>query len=151
MCKILVDADACSVRDVIKDVAMKYKIPVHLYCDYSHEIEDKYCQIHKVDVGKNSADLAIVNACAPGDIVVTEDIGLAAIALAKKADVVNHTGFRYTDCNINWLLLRKSQPRGKKWSKGPKDQKWICFDHPGFAKTFQALVEANKKASAEAK
>ena len=47
--KIIVDADACPVKNIIKETAVKYSIPVVMVCDTSHIINDDYCDVITVD------------------------------------------------------------------------------------------------------
>lgn len=105
--RILVDADACPVRNQIVRIAKLYEIPVIFYCDIAHLIEDDYATTIIVDQGKDSADLKLANALVRGDIVVTQDYGLATMALAKGAKVLNASGGEYTNENIDRLLFER--------------------------------------------
>ena len=105
--RILVDADACPVKDKIERVAKKLHIPVLFFCDINHRIESEYGTVITVDRGRDSADLRLVNALQPGDIAVTQDYGLATLALAKRARVVNVSGGQYTEHNIDQLLFER--------------------------------------------
>lgn len=102
--RILVDADACPVKDIIIDIGNKYNLEVILFSDTSHELNYD-CNIITVDKSKDSVDLAIIKSVLPNDIVVTQDYGLAAIALSKKAKAINPNGIIYNDDNINQLLF----------------------------------------------
>ena len=57
--------------------------------------------------GADSVDFALVNLAVQGDVVITQDYGLAAMCLARKAMVVNQDGLEYTADNIDALLLRR--------------------------------------------
>lgn len=105
--KILIDGDACPQQKTIVRLAKKHKIPVHIYCDYCHKIEDDYAEIFTVDSHANSADIAIANHIVPNDIVVTNDIGLASLVLAMKGHPINNQGVIYTKHNINLYTNRK--------------------------------------------
>jgi uncharacterized protein YaiI (UPF0178 family) len=109
--KILVDADACPVTRIVLKTARARGIPVILVTDDSHVFEDGWAQIVTVGQGAEAADLALVNRTEPGDIVVTQDYGLAALALAKKAYAINQNGMRYTDGNIEGLLAERHEAR----------------------------------------
>lgn len=122
--KILVDADACPVKQIIVDVAKEYKIPVVMFIDTSHELYDGYSEIITVDKARDSVDLALINRAAKGDIVVTQDYGVAALALGKGAKALNQNGLIYTNGNIENLLLerhfsQKARRSGKR-TAGPR-------------------------------
>lgn len=128
--KILVDADACPVKLVIEKVAAEFSIPVIMLTDSSHELHSQYSKIVTVGKGKDAVDLALINLTVAGDIVVTQDYGLAALALSKKAFALNQNGRYYTDENINGLLLerhisakaRRAGKRGGYIAKRNKEQ-----------------------------
>lgn len=125
--KILVDADACPVRKIIIKVAKEYKIPVMLYVDTSHVMKDDYAQIITVDKSRDSVDIALVNKVLKGDVVITQDYGLASMILPKGATVINQNGFIYSDENIDKLLFerhigQKIRRAGGK-TQGPRKRK----------------------------
>lgn len=105
--KILVDADACPVKDIIIQVAKKYSINVVMVTDTSHIIEDNYSETVVVDKQNDSADFEIINRLCKGDIVVTQDYGLASLVLGKGAYAINQNGIEYTDKNIDRLLFQR--------------------------------------------
>lgn len=126
--KILVDADACPVKDIIIKVAKINHLPVLMFIDTSHILYDDYCEIITVDKGRDSVDIYLINKVEKGDIVVTQDYGLASLVLAKKAYVINQNGLIYTDDNINSLLLdrhlsQKSRQAGVKTKNAKKRNK----------------------------
>ena len=102
--KIFIDADACPVVGEAVSIAEKYGVECVIVCDASHEIEREGARTVTVLEGADSADFALVNMLAPGDIVVTQDYGLAAMALAKGARALNQDGRPYCDRNIDGLL-----------------------------------------------
>ena len=81
--KILVDADACPVVKKIESVARQHQIPVILFCDTSRILQSSYSQIEVVGAGPDAVDFALIKECTAGDIVITQDYGLAAMALSK--------------------------------------------------------------------
>jgi hypothetical protein len=83
--QIIVDADACPVIDIIEETAEKYQLPVTLVCDTSHVLNSDYSRVVVVEKGPDSADFKILNLCREGDIVVTQDYGVAAMILGKGA------------------------------------------------------------------
>lgn len=105
--KILVDADACPVKEIIVRLAQDFNVPVIMFIDTCHIYHDDYSTVITVDKGFNSVDIALINQVKNGDIVVTQDFGLADMCLAKKAYVLNNNGFIYTDDNINRLMFER--------------------------------------------
>ena len=79
---ILIDADGCPVVDLTLQIAKQFGIPVIILCDTSHQIEREGAQTLVFDKGADSVDFALVNRVKPGDIVVTQDYGLASMCLA---------------------------------------------------------------------
>ena len=73
--RILVDADACPVKEIILRMSKRREIPVTMVIDTSHELDDGYSTIITVDKGSDSADYAIANIATCHDIVVTQDYG----------------------------------------------------------------------------
>ena len=105
--RILVDADACPVKQIIVRLAKQRNIPVTMLIDTSHELNDGYSKIITVDKQADSVDYALMGLLAREDIVVTQDFGLAAMVLSKGARAVNQNGLVYTDGNINKLLMER--------------------------------------------
>lgn len=134
---ILVDADACPVKDIIVSSAKKYNIPVFMFVDTSHRFTDDYSTVITVDKGADSVDFAIVNRITSGDICITQDYGLASMVLAKNAYAVHQNGFMYNTNNIDRMLferhigkeMRRAGMRSNKFkprTKGDND-KFQCF------------------------
>lgn len=109
--KILVDADGCPVVDSAIAGAYGSKVPVWLVCDTSHVFEREGANTVTVSKGADSVDFKLVNMIEANDIVITQDYGLAAMALAKRARVLNQNGMRYTTDNIDSLLLARHTAR----------------------------------------
>lgn len=82
--KILIDADGCPVVDLTLQAAAEHGLEAILFCDTSHEFKEKNARVVTVDKGSDSADFALIRQVKPGDIVVTQDYGLAAMVLAKR-------------------------------------------------------------------
>ncbi|WP_054874129.1 YaiI/YqxD family protein [Oxobacter pfennigii] len=142
MTRILVDADACPVKEIIVKVAKEYSFPVTMFIDTSHILNDGYSEVITVEKSRDSVDFALVNKIIQGDIVVTQDYGVATMALAKGAKVVNQNGLIYTDENIEKLLferhlsskVRKSGGR----AKGPR--KRTKEDDEKFERAFRIIL-----------
>lgn len=105
--KILVDADACPVKQIIEEVAMDLKIPVTMIIDTSHELFSNYSTIVQVSKAPDAVDVALFNRTNAGDIVVTGDYGVATMVLGKKAYAINHNGRFYTNNNIDFLMYER--------------------------------------------
>ena len=104
---ILIDADGCPVVNLTLQIAKQFSVPVIILCDTSHQIEREGVQTLVFDKGTDSVDFALVNRVKPGDVVVTQDYGLASMCLAKCARVLNQNGLEYTADNIEALMLRR--------------------------------------------
>lgn len=102
--RILIDADGCPVVDVTLALAKKYQIETIILCDTSHVFEKEGAETIIVPKGSDSVDFKLVNMVRPGDLVVTQDYGLAAMCLARKAVPINQNGMLYTERNIDGLL-----------------------------------------------
>ncbi|CAM4346309.1 UPF0178 protein [Saccharibacillus endophyticus] len=141
--RIMVDADACPVKDEIKHAASKVGVPVVLVSSYDHMLREEVgVQVVRVDRGKESADLYIVNHLRAGDLVVTQDYGLAALVLAKRAYAMSERGVVYDADNIEFLLDRRHTSakvrRGGGRTKGPK--KFTAEDRAVFSEKCLKLL-----------
>ena len=105
--KILVDADACPVKEIIVRLAKQRSIPVTMLVDTSHQLNDGYSTVITVDKQADSVDFALMGLLTRDDVVVTQDFGLAAMVLGKGARAVNQNGLVYTNDNIDKLLLER--------------------------------------------
>ena len=105
--RIFVDADACPVVAIVEKVARKYNLPVTLLCDTNHVLHSDYSQIKIISAGADAVDFALVNLCQKGDLVVTQDYGVAAMVLGKGAFAIHQSGKWYTDDNIDGMLMQR--------------------------------------------
>lgn len=99
---VFVDADACPVVSIVEQVAKQYNIPVTLLCDTNHVISSDYSEVKVIGAGADAVDFALIGMLKKdaNDIVVTQDYGVAAMALGKNAFVIHQSGKWYTDENI---------------------------------------------------
>ncbi|WP_409341317.1 YaiI/YqxD family protein [Paenibacillus sp. MBLB4367] len=123
--KIIVDADACPVKAEIVKAAAQFQTPVWMVASYDHRLSPQEgVTVIQVDRSDQSVDLYVANRLAAGDILVTQDFGLATIGLAKKAVVLSNRGQQYTDLTIDFLLEKRHEQaknrRGGKYGKGPR-------------------------------
>ena len=128
--ELFIDADGCPVTGIAVQLAKQYRIPCTLICDTAHELQrDGACTI-TVSKGADSVDFALVNLVRRGDVVVTQDYGLAAMCLSRGAIPIHQDGMIYTNDNIDSLLffraaakkIRNAGGRLKGPSKRTKDQ-----------------------------
>jgi len=105
--KILVDADACPVKEIIEKIAKELEIPVIMLIDTSHILSSSYSEIISVSKAPDAVDFALINRTNKGDIVVTQDYGVAAMALGKCAYAIHQSGKVYTDNNIDQMLMER--------------------------------------------
>ncbi len=122
--KIIIDADACPVVDTAVNTAKEKSIECIIVCDNTHTIEKDGAVTIVVDKGADSADCRIANLTEKGDVVITQDYGLAALILGKGGKALNQNGLIYTDNNIENLLFtrfigKKERMAGNR-TKGPK-------------------------------
>ena len=144
MIRILVDADACPVVGIGENIAVRHGVPVTLLCDTNHVLSSQTSEVRIIGAGADAVDFALVNLCKQGDIVVTQDYGVAAMALGKGAHAIHQSGRIYTQGNIDQLLferhLAKKQrsAKGKHHLKGPR--KRTAEDDERFSAAFERLL-----------
>lgn len=147
--QIYVDADACPVVGIVEKIAKKYDLPVTLLCDTNHVLNSDYSEIKIIGAGADAVDFALVNCCKKGDIVVTQDYGVAAMALGKGAYGIHQSGKWYTNENIDQMLMERHlhkkarRASGKNHLKGPG--KRTAKDDERFRESFEELVIKHKE------
>ena len=122
--RILIDGDGCPVVDLTTKISRKFNIEVIIMCDTSHIFNKDGAKTMVFSKGADSVDFALINLLKKDDIVITQDYGLAAMAINKASYVINQNGLIYSNENIDRLLysrhiskkIRKSGGR----TKGPK-------------------------------
>lgn len=142
--KILVDADACPVVRIVEEVAKRNEIAVVLLCDTNHVLNSDYSEVKVVGAGADAVDFALVGICEKGDIVVTQDYGVAAMILGKGAYGIHQSGKWYTNDNIDQMLMerhinKKARRSSKKnHLKGPA--KRTGEDDKRFTESLERLI-----------
>ena len=150
---IYVDADACPVVRETVEAAKRHGVPVTLLCDTNHALSDDYASVVVIGAGADAVDFALVNRCRKGDIVVTQDYGVAAMALGKGAHPIHQSGMWYTDDNIDRLLAERHVSRkarmahSKHHLKGPK--KRAPEDDERFAQSLERLIQSTIKGNGD--
>ncbi len=142
---IFVDADACPVTRIVEKLAKRYAVPVTLLCDTNHVLTSDYSTIRIVGAGADAVDIALINLCQCGDIVVTQDYGVAALALGKGARAIHQSGRWYTDENIDAMLMerhmaKKARRSVKNHLKGPP--KRTREDDMRFTESFERMIQS---------
>ena len=105
--RVLIDADGCPVVDITTRLSKEAGAECHIFCDSAHQFLRECAITHTVMKGADSADFHLVNFIKTGDIVITQDYGLASMALSRGARVINQDGLEYTEFNIDALLLAR--------------------------------------------
>lgn len=105
--RILIDADGCPVVSIAIRLAQAYQLECFILCDTSHSFAREGAQTVTVSKGADSVDFALVNLVKAGDLVITQDYGLAAMCLSRKARVLHQDGMEYTADNMDGLLLAR--------------------------------------------
>ena len=144
--KVFIDADGCPVTDIAVRLAARFQCPCTLICDTAHQLDRPGVRTITVSKGADSADFALVNLVQKGDIVVTQDYGLAAMCLSRGAVPIHQDGMVYTDENIDGLLffraaskkIRNAGGRLKGPSRRTKEQ------DRAFEAALARLLEANQ-------
>ncbi len=144
--KIFVDADASPVQNEVIEICRAYDIHgvfIKSYSHFSHTDLPSFIDTIYVDSASDAADYKIVQTVAKGDIVITQDYGLAALCLGKGCHVLHHKGFQYTKTNIDELLAKRhagaqARKAGFK-TKGPKP--FTNEDREKFYERLTVLVE----------
>lgn len=145
--EVFIDADACPVVRIAERVAKKYNLKVNLFCDTNHILKSDYSNIIIIGAGADAVDIALINNCHRGDIVITQDYGVAALALGKGAFAIHQSGKIFTENNIDSLLMQRYVCKKQRMSsskhhiKGPK--KRTKEDDINFEISFEKLILKN--------
>ena len=141
--KVLIDADACPVVDAAVKLCKKYRTECIVLCDTAHEMHRDGAATLVFDKGADSVDFALVNRVNPGDLVITQDYGLASMCLAKKARVLHQDGWAYTEYNIQALMFQRHESKKHRLAggrtKGPSKRK--PEQDRAFAASLQQLLQ----------
>lgn len=140
---IIVDGDACPVKNEIIALARTHACQVLLVASLAHDMpEGPGIEVLRVDAEPEAADIAIMNRTREGDIVITADYGLACMVLGRKARVIDHRGGRFTDQNIDGLMARRHANRQARRAghrtKGPRP--FLSADREAFTATLERLL-----------
>ncbi|HSK48239.1 MAG TPA: YaiI/YqxD family protein [Coriobacteriia bacterium] len=108
MTTLFIDADACPVTREALTIARRHKVPVVLVANATQNL-GRYAERGGVECvgvsgGRDAADFAIVERLEPGDVVVTQDWGLAAMALGRGAKAMSPRGRIHSALTIDMEL-----------------------------------------------
>jgi len=143
--KVLIDGDGCPVIKETIAICKEKGIEVIVFIDTSHILNDNYAKVITVDKGNDSVDFALVNKAKDNDIVITQDYGLASMALAKKARAISQNGLIYDSSNIDGLLARRHlaqmarRKKNNRRHKGPKKREES--DNINFITQFKGMLK----------
>ena len=143
--KIFVDADACPVVRIIEKLAKKYEIPCILLCDTSHVLSSDYSEVVIVGSGADAVDFKLISLLSKGDICVSQDYGVAAMALGKGCFAIHQSGKWYTNENIDQMLMERHLAKKARRStrkhhlKGPA--KRTLEDDIRFEESFEKIIQ----------
>ena len=141
---IFVDADACPAVGIVENIAKKHNNSVTLLCDTNHVLHYDYSEVIVVGAGADAVDYKLISLCHRGDIVVSQDYGVAAMALGKAAYAIHQSGKWYTNENIDQMLMERHLNKKARRSshknhiRGPR--KRTNEDDERFAQSFEKLV-----------
>ena len=142
--RVFIDADACPVVSIVENISKKYNIPVTLLCDTNHVLSSTYSEVIVVGAGADAVDYKLISICHKGDIVVSQDYGVAAMALGKGAFAIHQSGKWYTNDNIDQMLMERHLNKKARRSfhknhiKGLK--KRTEEDDERFAQSFEKII-----------
>lgn len=143
--RVFIDADACPVVSIVENISKKYNIPVTLLCDTNHVLSSVYSEVIVVGAGADAVDYKLISICHKGDIVVSQDYGVAAMALGKGAFAIHQSGKWYTNDNIDQMLMERHLNKKARRSshknriKGPK--KRTEEDDERFEQSFEKMIK----------
>ena len=143
--RVFVDADACPVVGIVEKVARENNVPVTLLCDTNHVLSSDYSEVIVVGAGADAVDYKLISICHKGDIVVSQDYGVAAMALGKGAYAIHQSGKWYTNENIDQMLMERHlnkkarRTSRKNHLKGPR--KRTSEDNERFRESFEKMIQ----------
>ena len=141
--KVLIDADACPVVDIAARLCKKHGLPCLLLCDTAHIMHRDGAETLVFDKDADSVDFALVNRTAPGDIVITQDYGLASMCLGRNVRILHQDGWEYTLDNISGLMEQRHAAKKHRMAggrtKGPSKRTKAQDD--AFEKAFQQILQ----------
>lgn len=147
--RILIDGDGCPVVRETAAMSREFSVPCLIFCDTSHSFSLPGVETILCDRGADSVDYKIANSVRPGDLIVTQDYGLAAMCLSRGARALHQDGFCYDDGNIGGLLEVRAFSgrvrRGGGRLKGPK--KRTASQDAAYCAALRRILEEDRHAA----
>lgn len=144
--RILIDADGCPVVKESVRIAKEHGLECVIVADTAHRFESDYAKVICVDQGADSADLRIANLCEKGDVVITQDYGLAALCIGKNSFVLDQNGMEINAFNIDSLLQSRYESKRLRNAgvrlKGPAKRK--TQQTKDFIEALEQLIKRNE-------
>ena len=142
MMKILVDADACPVKEIIEKVILVAVADQ----DTRHILSSDYSKIVTISKGRDAVDLALINDSEKGDVIVTQDYGVASLALGRSAYAIGNSGLIYDNNNIDKLMFerflgQKVRRAGRKGGKTFNPKKRTKEDDERFERNLLTILD----------
>lgn len=143
---IYVDADACPVKQEITEISGLYDVDIFFIASYAHVTNSDDEHWIYVDAEREAVDLYIVNHVKPGDIVVTQDHGLAGLLSARGVYVLSPRGIRFSEGDMDHTLFKRylsaKQRRAGGRVKGPR--KMSATDRERFRESLKRILSINE-------
>ena len=138
--------ESYDASSIIVEEARRRGVPVTMLTDTSHVLREDYAAVVTVEKGRDSVDFKLVTLCGAGDVVVTQDYGVAAMALGRGARCLNQNGLLYTNGNIEQLLYTRHE-NGKARRRGHYTPvpKRTPADDEAFRRALSAMLDEGKK------
>ena len=141
--RILVDADACPVKEEVYKVAWRREVPVNVVSNAwlrvpAHPLIERVV----VSAGFDAADDWIAQAADPACVVVTGDILLADRCLRQGATVIGHNGKPFTAASIGPAIATRAIMADLRSGVGPAVGGPAPFARADRSRFLQALDEA---------
>lgn len=144
--KVLIDGDGCPVIERAVRIACEYEVLVTLICDTAHYYDYPSIQMIMVGKGRDATDFELMKHVEKGDLVITQDYGLAAMVLTKGAQAIDQFGREFTNQNIDQLLFSRHMAKKIRNAggrlKGPN--KRTAADDFAFETMFETLILKNR-------
>ena len=146
--RLLVDGDACPVLSLVEEIAQEKHLELDIFCDMNHALYSDIGRVHIIDQGADAVDFALLKTVSKGDIVITQDYGLATLVLSKEANALHPDGRLYNNDNIEEMLFgryvskKQRQSKQKVHLRGPK--KRTREDDEYFYQQLLLLIETNQ-------
>lgn len=145
MSRLFIDADACPVTREAISIARSHGMPVTLVCDTTTQVSRHLrpgVDAVQVSTGRDAADFAIIERLEPGDIVVTQDIGVAAMALGRGASAVSPRGriFWLATIDAEMEVRHAEQRHRRSGGRTGGPSKFTDEDREHFAESLERLI-----------